>query len=266
MIWISISFAWTPARSRSRMLHIALNIFCWSLLVAMISNRSPSRDLGPLSASSFRPVPPPACLPSRSVVPSFVSPRSSCRGRGVGRCGVRGWSIGRASVTVVCLVGAGLVFSCLVVGLSVPLYQFPVRFPMLGWRFQGILCCLPRVRFRPILCVSVRSCASSSRLLISLRREEWRPVSRPVCLVGGAVRRHDGCLLSRARCGWRFGCHVPVPVAVRLPTPCRSVRTMSDEIRLWVAAECYRVSAVACLPFRLAPLFDKGGRGGRRNE
>lgn len=59
-----------------------------------------------------------------------------------------------------CLVGAGLVFSCLVVGLSVPLYQFPGRFPMLGGQFQGVLGCLPRVRFRPILCVSVRSCSS----------------------------------------------------------------------------------------------------------
>lgn len=52
---------------------------------------------------------------------------------------------------------------------------------------------------------------------------------------------------------------VPVPVAVRV---------RSDEMRLGsVAWRHHRVSAVACLSYRLAPLFDKGdGEGGGAND
>lgn len=71
MMWISMSLAWTPARSRSRSPHIALKVFCWSLLVAMIYNRSPSRVLGPFPVPFFRSVP-------LLTVPFLVPFRLSC--------------------------------------------------------------------------------------------------------------------------------------------------------------------------------------------
>lgn len=94
MMWISMSLAWTPARSRSRSPHIALKVFCWSLLVAMISNRSPSRVLGPFPVPSFRSVP---LLAVPFLVPFrlFVSPRSSCRVAGRGAVQAWSWSGGR---------------------------------------------------------------------------------------------------------------------------------------------------------------------------
>ena len=138
---------------------------------------------------------------------------------------------------------------------------------MSGGRFQGVPCCLLRVRSYPILCVSVRSCVSPlARPACRLVR---RPVSRPVCLVVGAVRRAVACLpvslrlwggrccpissrslFSSARYGERGGVvsasrlacladgagvnvrrPVPVQVSVRLLAPCRSVDVGGDWMR-----------------------------------
>lgn len=93
-----------------------------------------------------------------------MSPRFSCReaGRWAGRVWSRSVSRGGGRGAVGCLLGRCGLFSLVVVNLSVPLYQFPGRFPIFGGRFQGVLGCLPRVRSRSILCVSVRSCSSRS--------------------------------------------------------------------------------------------------------
>lgn len=191
----------------------------------------------------------------------------------------------------------------IVVGLSVPLYQFPVRFPMLGRLFQGIHGCLPRVRFRPILCVSVRSCSSRPALrLVASDRLSVRFSSRVSRRWGGAAV--GGCLLARSIAamgramslisprlasrlfatgsgeaamsgvspcllGCRTGAVCGVPCLFRLPcgclSPCRSVRTMSDEMRM-LAAGRYRVPAAALLAVLSRPAHRQGGRGGRRNE
>lgn len=61
-------------------------------------------------------------------------------------------------------------------------------------------------------------------------------------------------------------CGVCVDVRRLLPVPV-AVRVRSDEMRLGsVAWRHHRVSAVACLPYRLAPFLRHGGRGGRRGE
>lgn len=81
----------------------------------------------------------------------------------------------------------------------------------------------------------------------------------PSCLLGGG----DGADVRRP---------VPVPVARAIAyCPCLSMRRgMVDEMRrMAAAAECYQISGggVACLPCRLAPLFDKGsGEGGGAND
>lgn len=102
-----------------------------------------------------------------------------------------------------------------VVGLSVPLYQFPVQFPMLGGRFQGILCCLASVRSRPILCVSV--CFYSSRpvpLSACSSRCDGEAVGLfPVPCISSVWRCGGGCLLACARRGWRgWRCRLSRPV------------------------------------------------------
>lgn len=55
----------------------------------------------------------------------------------------------------------------------------------------------------------------------------------PSYLLGVGVDAMCGVLLFRLPCG--------------CPSPCWSVRVMSDEMRLWAAAECYQVLALlAC--------------------
>ena len=164
MIWISMSFAWTPARSRSRSPHIALNVFCWSLLVAIVlivlllvlSARLPSR-LSP----SCRPV---SLLACRSAPRSVFSCLPVSRVDETGRWAGRAWS---RSVSRVGGRGAVGVRVCSLVSWSVYLFHcisFRERFPMSGGRFQGVLGCLLDVRSRLISCVSVRSCSSRFRL------------------------------------------------------------------------------------------------------
>lgn len=85
-----------------------------------------------------------------------------------------------------------------VVGLSVPLYQFPGRFPIFGEPFQGVIGCLLRARFRSTSCVSVRSCSSrsaySSRWAVWLSaRFSFRASRRGGDAAAGC------CLLARAR-------------------------------------------------------------------
>lgn len=58
--------------------------------------------------------------------------------------------------------------------------------------------------------------------------------------------------LSLVRYGERGGGDVWRPVLVPV-----AVRMRSDDMWLMAATECYQVPAVACLPYRLAPLFDK---------
>lgn len=143
---------------------------------------------------------------------------------------------------------------------------------MWGRLFQGILCCLLRVR----------SCSFSSALVRSLPawRLVRRPVSRPVCLVGAAVRRRAGCLLAHARMDavramsflssrlasrlfgtgsgevWRpacllgvgvgvdVECPVPVPVARAIACPCLSIRWGSDGMRRMAVAWRHQVPAL----------------------
>ena len=170
---------------------------------------------------------------------------------------------------------------------------------MYGKRFQGVCGCLPRVRSRSVLCVPVCSCAFSSRLLGSRGWGGCLLVSRPVYLVGGAgwrlspaclcsfVLRCGRCLPSRpvlssrlfatgsgelgasgvSSCLLGIGAGVdvrrlvPVFVAVRLLTQCRSVRRgrMSDEDM--AAAGCHRVPAAACLPYPSRPVPRHDGTG-----
>lgn len=86
------------------------------------------------------------------VSPFFVSWGGASGGTGVELVGKSGRRSVAWSVRVCSLV--------VVVCLSVPLYQFPGKFPMLGRLFQGVLGCLlgrsfssNLVRFCPLLCV-----------------------------------------------------------------------------------------------------------------
>lgn len=58
---------------------------------------------------------------------------------------------------------------------------------MLGRLFQGVIGCLSRVRSRPILCVSVRSCASPSRCGVSAGGSFPVPLVSSVWLCGGVA-------------------------------------------------------------------------------
>ena len=78
--------------------------------------------------------------------------------------------------------------------------SFRERFPMSGGRFQGAHGCLLGVRYRPISCVSVRSCSSRSVPLPACRLvvASWlsaRFSSRLSRRGGGAAA--GGCLLVR---------------------------------------------------------------------
>ena len=155
----------------------------------MLSARLPSRLLRPVSLlacrSVLRLVPP--------IVPSFVSPRSSCRvaGREAGRAWSRSVSrVGGVVGRVGCLVGAGLFFRDLVVGLSVPLYQFPGAISDVGRAISGHSRLLAScsfsshlVRFCPLLCVPRPACSSRAAVRLAARS------SVPFVLSGGVVRR-----------------------------------------------------------------------------
>ena len=129
----------------------------------------------------------------------FVSPRSSCRVAGRGARRARSWLRGRVGVAgraVGCLVGAGL-FS----RVSWSIYLFHCISFRGGFRCRdggfraSLTACLVLacVRFRPLLFISLR-------LLVSLRLVGCRPVSRPVCLVGGAVRQRTVACLPVPSC------------------------------------------------------------------
>lgn len=115
----------------------------------------------------------------------------------------------------------------------------------------------------PVLVGSWGCCAGDAVHLVPSRfspvryggGEAGRLVS-PSCLVGVG----GGVDVRRS---------VPIPVAVPCDCllPCRSVRKRSDEMRRrWRRLTSSGVG-VACLPCRLAPLFDKGdGEGGGTND
>lgn len=183
------------------------------------------------------------------------------------------------SRAVGCLLGSVRVCSLVVVVcLSVPLYQFPVRFPMSGGRFQGIHGCLPRVRFRPILCVSVRSCSSRPVPLTACSSRCGGPFPVPcvssgrrcgggrlsaclysvaacdvvrlvpflliVCSLRGAGRR--GCRVSRLAC-LDVGADVMCGVSDLCLSSCRSMREWADEMRRMASDVRYQVpELLAC--------------------
>lgn len=153
-------------------------------------------------SSSGRPVSLLACRSApRSVFrvsPFLVSESGVLGGTGVEPVGGSGrgswggrllaWSVRVCSLAVV-------------VGLSVPLYQFPGAISDVGRAVSG------RPRLLALVIVLVSSCAflsalvhlirASPRLLVSCCGEVVGPFPRPVCLVGGGGAAAGDCLLVR---------------------------------------------------------------------
>lgn len=217
----------------------------------MFSARFPSRLARPVSllacrsASSFRSV--------FRVSPFFVSGGGAWGGAGVG------WSVSLVGGRIGCLLGrCGAVLSRR--GRYVYLFHcisFRGGFRCLDGCFRALMAaCLAfdyvRLRAFPSALVHL---VPFSLLACSLRGAGrlWRRASRLACLVAGTASM---CVVSRVCPGCPCGC-LPLPVCV-----------VADEMRRtdgggW-ALSC---AVVACLPYCLAPLFDKGdGEGGGTND
>ena len=154
----------------------------------MISARYPPRLSVPspcLLAVSFR----------RSVFrvsPFFVSGGGAWGGAGAGLVGKSGrWSSGGRrllgrSVRVCSLVSRGRSV-CSIVSVSGAVSDIWQVVSGRPWLLAWAIVLVPSRAFLSAIVRSLPACSSRC----------CRPVSRPVCLVGGAVRRRVGCLLAR---------------------------------------------------------------------
>lgn len=237
-MWISMSLAWTPARSRSRSPHIALKVFCWSLLVAIVlivlllvlSARLPSRP------SSCRPVSLLACrFAPRSVFrvsPFFVSGGGALGGTDVKLIGKssRGSSVWRLLTWSVRVYSLVVVVSLIFSIVSVSESDFRCREG--GFRASSAACLGNRSRF--ILCVSVRSCS-------------FLPACRLVAAVRLSVRFSSRS--SRRGGGAAAGVVACLPVSLRLlgGRCCPISSRLASRLFATGSGEAWALSVLSCL-------------------